>query len=464
VPTLDLGDRLYSVQGRATWMKRPSQPFSAWNGGGMVRLSGEGRTISYQRLYETQQWVAIAINKLARQIARLPLKIYEEDSQGDRVRVRDHSLESLLSNPYPRCSPATLKQKIGFPMLLHGNSLIGKVRPARGAPPENLIPLDWRFLTPEYDPGHPVDYWTLEYRGNRKYVAPEEVVHFAWDAGNGDIGISPLSQLQTTLRIEDAAQRYGSSSFDNGARPSGALVAPEDAELDSDERAELREELRQAHEGVDNAFRVLLLSGGLKWEGFSHTAVEAELIEQRKLNREEVAAVYDIPPPLIGILDHATYSNVAEMHRMLYMTVLGPWLTLIEETLQAQLIAPEPAWEGLFVEFDLSEVLKGDTKERVEALKTGISTGLYTINEARKIENLPRIDNDVCDQPLIPVNNMQPAGQTPGATPAQNEPMLAFSPYHKAVIGRVAEKAATGELQPSDPDLGRLKALTKETT
>jgi HK97 family phage portal protein len=461
MPTLvGPGDRLISREGRATWMRRGSVPFSSWAGGGAIRLSGEGRSVSYHSIYRAQPWVGISINKLARQISRLPLKVYEIDSQGDHVRVREGSLVERLKNPYPRCSPAQFKQKISFPMLLHGNAVIAKDRPNRGAPPANLVPLDWRYVSPDFEDGRPVDFWTLERSGNRMFFAPEEVVHFAWEAGDSDLGISPLEQLGVTLRLEDSAQRYGASSFTNAARPSGALIAPAEANIDPEERQELREELRQTQQGEDNAFNLLFLTGGLDFKAFSHTAVEAALIEQRKLNREEVAAVYDIPPPLIGILDHATYSNVAEMHRMLYMTVLGPWLTLIEETLQAQLIDPEPAWEGLHVEFDLSEVLKGDTKERIDALKTGISTGLYTINEARKIENLPRIDNAVCDEPLIPVNNMQPVGATPDIPAPGQEPMLASL---ERARDRVVSKALAGELDPTDPDLGRLRAAANGT-
>jgi HK97 family phage portal protein len=146
-------------------------------------------------------------------------------------------------------------------------------------------------------------------------------------------------------------------------------VLPPDSKLKREEREELRQEIHDTHGGVDQAFRLMLLSGGMDFKGMSQTAVEAELIEQRKLDREEVAAVYDIPPPLIGILDHATYSNVAEMHRMLYVTVLGPPLVMLEETIKAELIDPEPAWEGHFVEFDLSEVLKGDTLKEIQALR-----------------------------------------------------------------------------------------------
>jgi HK97 family phage portal protein len=134
------------------------------------------------------------------------------------------------------------------------------------------------------------------------------------------------------------------------------------------------------------------------------------LIAARTLTREEIAMVYDVPPPMIGDLTHGTYSNVQELHSMLYVTTLRPWLKLIEETLQAQLIDPEPAWrdDGIFLEFDLSEVLRGSPKEQLDALSVAFGAGLITLNEARKELNLPRLADPSADKPFIPTNNQTP--------------------------------------------------------
>lgn len=445
MPTLDLGDRLYTTGGRASWLKRGSVPFSSWYGGGMVRLAGEGRSISFTQLYRTQPWVAVLVNKLNRQISSLPLKVFERDSQNNRKRVTSGTLPDLLQNPWPRAAPVHLKQKLAFPALLHGNAALAKYRPNRGGPPAELLPLDWRFLTAYEDAqGGPIDFWETSQVDRPHRLSPDAVVHVSWDAPDGNVGVSPLQQLGITIAAEEATQRYVAAAFANGVQPSGAIVLPPDAEADKELRQEIRDEVHAIHGGVDNAFRMMVLGGGADLKSVAHTAKEAELIESRKLNREEVAAVYDVPPPMVGILDKATYSNINEQHRMLYTTVLRPWLTLIEETLQAQLIDPEPSWQGLYVEFDLGEVLKGDPKERGEAAKTFIGAGVYTINEWRALENLPRINNDLCDEPLIPVNNSAPAGSLEGAT--------------ARALGRVIARAEAGELEPSDADLGRLKA------
>lgn len=449
MPVLETsGDRLLSITGRRTWLAKPSVPFSAYMAGGAIALAGEGNTISYGQLYRTQPWVASSVNKLARQIARLPLKVYRLDSQGNRERVRDGALPDLLKRPWDRGSNQDLKQALAFPAVLHGNSLLAKSRDNRGGPPTSFIPLDWRFASPRTDEAGKVLFWETTQTGESRFLAPEDVIHTAWWAPDGDIGVSPLQQLGITIRLEDSAQRYSTGSFDNAARPSGALITPPDVDLKPEEKADLRKEIQDTHGGVNNAFKVMLLTGGMDWKPFSQTAKEAELIEARKLNREEVAAVFDIPPPMIGILDNATYSNITEQHLMLYKTILGPWLDLIEHKLQAQLIDPEPAYEGLFCEFDLNEVLKGDVEKRIPAITKGIETGLYTLNDGRKLENLPRYDIPEADVPLSPVNNLLTAiGTTPAPTAA---PMLAS--HIARARDRVLSKAGAGVESPFDAE------------
>jgi hypothetical protein len=205
-----------------------------------------------------------------------------------------------------------------------------------------------------------------------------------------------------------------------------------------------------------------LLSNGMDWKPFSHTAVEAELIEQRLLNRVEVASVYDVDPPLLGYLEHATYSNIGEMHKMLYGVTLGPWLSLIAETLNAQLIDTEPSWrdERLFVAFDLTEVLRSDTPEEISAIAAAIGTGVMTPNEGRNRLRARRSPNPAADQLYMPSNNLTPMGQQPPdeGEPANSEPgsgPLNGGDPVKANLGRAMERAAkrmSAGLEPWDRD------------
>lgn len=449
------GDKMVMRNGSVTGWSRPSVPFGLYTGGGSVSLSG-AKSISFQSLYRQQPWVRVVIAKLNMQIARLPLKTYRmidgPKGEGERERVRDHPLTNLLAKPFPRASASTLKQKMAFPMLLHGNSVLAIGVERTGAVPSSLLPLDWRFLTPCLDDAGLLTHWETTQPGLPVRIATDSVIHFRWEAGDGDVGVAPLESLGITLRTEDSAQRHQASSFDHGVRPSTVYVSEE--EMDEKDKELLRQQIQAQQGGVDNAFKLALLTGGGRLETLQHTAVEAELIEQRRLNREEIAAVYDIPPPLIGILDHATYSNVAEMHRMLYGMVLGPWLTLIEETIQAQLIDTYAPWaaEGLFVEFDLAEVLKGDTLAEVQAIREAIATGIMTPNEGRAIRNLAPSMQDGMDDLYLPQNNLTAVGQQPaGPKPTP------FAPPSKAIIARHIERAADWLRDKGKKDIDRFR-------
>lgn len=427
MPTFPDGEgRLVAAGDPKGWLGRNSVPLAFYGSGSVPLLTADGRTVSYARIYETQPWVAACVNLLAKQIARLPLKTFEMVGD-DRERARDHPLSVLLAAPGQRRSATDLKFLIGLDLLVQGNSLWWKKRGRGvGSTPDQLWHIDWRCLSVYISDGV-IEFF--KYTGSDPsipdYLAPSEVVHFAWETVGCPVGVSPLSQLGVTIRSEDAAQRYTESSFRNGARLGVAAILDKTVNADKAVRDGVRDEITLAHGGIDNSFKPIVLGGGVtdvKTLG-NQTAVEAELIDQRKLNRDEIAAVYGAPQPLVGILDHATYSNVAEMHRMLYVTVLGPPLALIADRIGAQLIADEPTWvaDKVFCEFDLGEVLKGDTVERMRAYAIALVNGVLTLNDVRRMENLKPYVNKLADEPLIQVNNIAPLGSTPdrgGTTPA----------------------------------------------
>lgn len=449
------GDRLILANGSTSSLKRSSVPLSMYSGGSSVALAGE-KFASYQEIYETQHWVGVAINKLTRQITSLPLNVYRLTGDGDagaRERVRDHPLVHLLHAPRPGKGPIYLKERLAFSALMHGNSVF-EIDTENGSAPSRLNALDWRFLSPICDEAGEVLGWETTQTGERRFLAPFDVMHMAWYAGRGDIGVSPLKQLGTTLAVEDSSQRYQQASFNKGVRYSSVYILPPDVELSESDKADLRAAIQAQAGGVDQAGSMALVQGGGDIKPLSHSAVEAELIDQRRINREEIAAVFDIPPPLIGILDNATYSNISVQAKMLYGMVLGPWLGLIKETIETQLIRNYKPWadEGLFVDFDLSEVLKGEPLAEVQAIREAIGTGIMTPNEGRQARNLPPSDDPEAEKLHMPVNNLAPMGQPPATDVASTV---------KAHVERAADRLR----DKGDADLVRFKReLTQDTS
>jgi HK97 family phage portal protein len=221
--------------------------------------------------------------------------------------------------------------------------------------------------------------------------------------------------LGITLGIEDAAQRFQRALFGNAARPPSAITSTTDfLTLERPERQSLMDQLRQdiadIYTGPENAGKPALLPPGLDWKPVGSSAQEAELIQQRQLTREEVAAVYQIPPPMIGILDHATYSNIEVMREMAYTMALGPPLVLIEQTLTSSLARDYFGEEDLYVEFDFGPVLRGDRQTEIATFRDAIGTGIQTMNEARRALNLPPSKEPDADRLFYPANNLKPVG------------------------------------------------------
>jgi hypothetical protein len=105
----------------------------------------------------------------------------------------------------------------------------------------------------------------------------------------------------------------------------------------------------------------------------------------------------------VGILDHATFSNIKEQHKSLYTDVLGPWMAQIEQDLELQLLPEFEDTDGVYVEFNIAEKLQGDFEEQTRSLQSAVGRPWMTANEARGVMNLPHLEGDA-DELVTPLN------------------------------------------------------------
>lgn len=411
-----------------------SVPASEWwlNGGrlGSVPLVG-GRTVSHARIVAEQPYVAAAVYRLLQSSVRVPLKVYKRtgDDSRERLRPGDHPLARGIAEPWEGAGPAQLVQHLLGNLLVQGNALAEVLDGARRV---RFDDLDWRTCSPIRPTTRRISGWTVREDGDERDVSADTVVHVTWWSPLGSTGISPLRQLGTTVSIEDALQRWQRAAAQNGARPPSAIEADEKfLGLDPDERGELiaglRADVNAIYAGPENAGRPALLPPGLTWKAVGHTAVEAALIEQRKVAREEVAAVYQIPPPMLGILDHATFANITVQREWFYTESLGPPLVLIEQALNSQVVREQLRDDDVFCEFDFAGVLRGDRLREVQALREAIDSSLMTPNEGRSVLNMPRSTSPGMDAFYVRANNLRPMGAD-DAEPADDGELAAGDP------------------------------------
>lgn len=376
--------------------------------------------VSFAKIFASQPWVFTAVMRMLWWASKPPLKVYQRDGEDKkRLRPEDHPVPKWLDSPWERGGTLDLVQALIGPTLVHGNST---VRVIDGAGSKfQFEPSDWRNLHPLQVFSDRISGWEIyEDNGATDTVPAQEMLHTAWWSPLGPIGVSPLQALGVTVMNEYEARRYTAATLKNMARPPSAITVddkflgfePEKRKAAIDA---VRDQVTNGFTG-ENAGRPAILPAGMKWDVIGHTAVEAELIDQRKLNREEIAACYLISPPMLGILDRATFNNIETLMAFSYRDSLGPVLVLIENVLNHQLLPLLGYGDGdIYCEFDLTAVLRGDPLKEIYSLRAAANSGILTVNEVRSILNRPPMDTPNADSLLIQANNMAPLetiGQT----------------------------------------------------
>jgi HK97 family phage portal protein len=385
---------------------------------------GSKLLVSYEKLYRSQPAVASCVNKLVRQISTLPIRVLKVNGPDNKTPVtsKNDPLRSLLSVPAPRKSEMDFKQWFAMSALTHGNSLLAKFREAPGEPPTALLPVNWQYVAAYGEQGGPIEWWSTSQTGQERFFEVEESLHFAWDSPSGEVGTSPLEQLGVTLRLEDAAQRYSTSSFFNAVRPSLAVTLPADRQANKEVRDGIREEIQATHGGVDKAFLTMVIGGGADVKPLSHSAAEAQLVDQRRLQFEEICRVYDVSPQMLGDTRDSSYSTMTEVQKMLYKTTLMPWLELLSQTIQSHLIEGEEAFAGREIQIDFREQLRGTPSEELASIVQGVINGVIAVNEGRQLLGMEKIDDEKFDTPYLPRNNLTPTSGAAALGDGRSDP------------------------------------------
>lgn len=383
-------------QGQLTatsWMTYPSSPAA-------VRLA-DGEYRSYAHLWRTQPQVRTVVSFLARNIAQLGIHAFRRVSDTDRERLADHPLIELLSRPSSQMTRYRLIERLVSDVAIYDRAYWVKAKAPQGV--ASIVPVPpWRVF-PEGPSWLEASDFRIYGEAGELVLPADQVVSFhGYNPGDARVGASPLEALESMLAEEFEATRSRGQMWRNGGRMTGVLTRPADAPDWSKGRDRFVESWKAYTAGGSMAGGTPILEDGMQYQQLALDPQKAQYIEARKLTREEVASAYHIPLPMVGILDHATFSNIKDQHKQLYQDTLGPWLTSLKEDIELQLLPDVADSQNVYIEFNLADKMRGSFEEQAAASSTATGRPWMTVNETRARNNLPAIEGG--DDLTTPLN------------------------------------------------------------
>lgn len=320
---------------------------------------------------EQGTWVFACVGLVARSIAALDFSVYEP---GGKSRP-DHPLTLLLNDPNDAMDGSDLVQRAVQHLLLSGNTVLSKVRDSTGVVAE-LWPLPPHLIKPVVSRSTFISSYRYESGGERVDVAPDDVIHVQMpNPGNPWWGIGPYQAGRSAIETDASAVQWNKVALQNRAVSDGALIY--DQALSRDKWLEARWRVRQQHMGAGNARMPWVLSGGVRWQAMDRSPVEMDFTEGRRMSREEICALFGVPPVLVGVLDRATYSNFETAREVFWEQTVSPLAWAVCNAFTRALRQDFHLEKGLYIGIDeTSSPVMSVTKDRAEASRVLFGMGV----------------------------------------------------------------------------------------
>lgn len=351
-------------------------------------------------------------------IASVPLRLYRKDSAtGRRAVADDHPLHDLLHTaPNEWQNSLEFRETIAFHIVLTGNAFVfvGRGGAGRARRITELLPIEPGLVQVSCGSDMRLSYRVTTKDGKQIDYPSETIWHIRGPAWNGWMGLEAVHMAREAIGLAAATERAHGMLFRNGVRTSGALAV--DGNLTDDQYRRLRAYIDAQAVGLDNTGRPLILDRAAKWMSLAMTGVDAQHIETRRHQVEEICRAFGVMPLMVGYSDKtATFAAAEQMFLAHNVHTIRPWHRRLEASIKRTLLTPEERDAGYYPKFIDTELLRGAAKDRAEYYQKGISAGWLTRNEAREWEELDPIDG--LSEPLAPLN--MTVGNPP--PPASNE-------------------------------------------
>ena len=393
-----------------------------WGGSSSGKVVNEKTAMQMTAVYS-------CVRILSEAIAGLPLFVYKYGDDGSKDKYLHHPLWRVLHDePNPEMTSFVFRETMMNHLLLTGNAYAQIIRNARGDVVA-LYPLMPDRMTVDRDSQGRLYYRYRKSSGDAPEVSknkpndvilePSEVLHILGLGFDGLVGYSPIAMAKNAVGLAIAAEEYGAKFFANGAAPSGVLEHP--GTLKDPER--IRESWQSTFGGSANSNKIAVLEEGLKYTPIAISPEQAQFLETRKFQINEIARIFRVPPHMLADLEKSSFSNIEQQSLEFVKYTLDPWVIRWEQAMNKSLLL-ESEKRDVFTKFNVDGLLRGDYQSRMTGYATARQNGWMSSNDIRQLENLDRIPAELGgDLYLIngAMTKLQDAGAFANTTTTETE-------------------------------------------
>jgi HK97 family phage portal protein len=329
-----------------------------------------------------------AVKVLAESFAAMPIAVYRKSANGGREVATDHPLHRLLNDAPNDWTPASeFRMQLAADLALYGNAFAFCNRV--GGELREIVWLPRHMVIVRPDPAtFEPRYTVTNFAGAAEEMTRAEILHIRTFAiaGLPHQGISPVTEAAEAIGLALTLETHGAGLFGRGARPAGVLEYP--GALTDDLLTRLRKSFSAIYSGGENAGRTAILENGVKFTPLQLSSVDAQFLELRKFQLQEIARIWRVPLHMLADLDRTTHSNAEELGQQFISFTLLPLIRLWEDALRLTCLTPEERAEYI-IAFDYDAISRADTLARFQAYAQAISSGVLCPDEARQMENRP---------------------------------------------------------------------------
>ena len=359
-----------------------------------------GNSSSGKRVNErtAMQMTAVysCVRILSEALASLPIHVYKYNEQGGKEKALNHPLYFLLHDePNPEMTSFVFRETLMTHLLLWGNAYAQIIRNGKGEivalyplmPDRMMVDRDeFGKLYYEYTVSSE-DAHTL--KGTTVRLKPSDVLHVPGLGFDGLVGYSPIAMAKNAIGLAIAAEEYGSKFYANGAAPSGVLEHPGTLK----DPGKVRDSWSETFGGSANSHKIAVLEEGMKYTPISINPNEAQFLETRKFQINEIARIFRVPPHMVGDLEKSSFSNIEQQSLEFVKYTLDPWVSRWEQSMIRSLFSKEEK-TNYFIKFNVDGLLRGDYESRMNGYAIGRQNGWMSANDIRELENLDRIPEE----------------------------------------------------------------------